>query len=93
MRKTFQSVYWLLLAAGLVTAFVLSAPFYGALVLAGSVLCTFAWPQHSVDGLQKLMISFCGLCLVAAVLTAFQPAWLPWVGVAVFGYIALTAKL
>jgi len=93
MRQALQAVYWLLLVAGLAVAFALHAPGYGAAALAGSVLFTFAWPAQSPAGLQKVMISFAALCLIAATLTAFQPVVLPWVGVGVFGYIALTAKL
>ena len=91
--KFVRALYWLLVAAGLGLAFLSSLTGVAVGCLVAALLCTFAWPRHEVQGLQNVMIVFASLCLFAALLSGFQPSWLPWTGVGVFGYIALTAKL
>ena len=48
--------------------------------------------NRSRYGEQKMMITYALACLLGA-LGGFQPSSLPWMGVGVFSYLALTAKL
>lgn len=89
--KLHQPLYWLLVAAGVVLAFVLGFTGYGAIALAAAIGMSLFERQNPV-GLQMLMIVLTLLCLIPAV-GGFQPVWLPWTGVGIFGFLALTAKL
>ncbi len=89
--KLFQLIYWLLVLAGAVLAFFAGAPGYGALALLGAISVSL-FERQSPAGLQMLMIVLTLLCLIPAI-NGFQPTWLPWTGVGIFGFLALTAKL
>ena len=89
--KLVDLLYWPLAVAGVVLIAAMQMFVPGAVCLGLALLVSLFQPQ-SAEGVQKLMVVMAGFCLIGVV-SGFQPSWLPWAGVCVFGYVALTAKL
>lgn len=89
--KLVDAIFWPLavIAVVLIVGFQMLGIAAGLLGLA---LVVSLFQPQSAAGVQKLMVVFAAFSLMGVV-TGFQPSWLPWTGVGIFGYIALTAKL
>lgn len=87
MRRFFQAIFWLILSAGLGTAYFVH-PNAGFLLLLLAIPFVFAWPSPSDEGLRALAVLLTSMSILG---TNMTDAWFPWAGVILFGLLALTA--
>ncbi|CAN5514124.1 hypothetical protein BH11CYA1_BH11CYA1_27520 [soil metagenome] len=87
MRRFFQAIFWLILAAGMATAFYVS-PGSGLVVLVAAVPFAFSWPSPSDEGLRAVAVLLLSMSILGTNMTT---SWFPWAGVVLFGLLALTS--
>jgi len=89
--KLVDAIFWPLALAAIVL--IVGFHMFGiAAACLGLALVASLFQPQSAEGLQKLMVVFVGFSLMG-VIAGFQPSWLPWTGVCLFGFLGLTAKL
>lgn len=93
MRMFFQKAYWILLCAGIAIAILLGTAIWGAVAGFGALACSFAWPRQSDDGLQRVCLAATMLFFIFAMFGGTAYSGLLWAGVALFGFLAVTAKM
>jgi len=87
MRRFFQAIFWLIFLAGCAAAYFV-APSAGLTIFVAAVPFAFAWPSPSNEGLRAVAVLVTAMCYVGTQMTS---SWLPWAGVVLFGFLALTA--
>jgi hypothetical protein len=89
--KLVDAIFWPLALAAVVLMVGFQMSGIAAICLGLALVVSLFQPQ-SAEGLQKLMVVLTAFSLMG-VLSGFQPSWLPWTGLGIFGFLMLTAKL